>query len=253
MAPIKFEDNIKDKLEKRTIEPSDNAWNRLSEKLDAKEERSKNKIVWWLGIAASLVGVFLVTSLFFKTGEDQTVAPTLVETPVIDSTEIKETLLKVIENKEVITNKEVHINEAITAAKDVIKKPVIIKKKNSYKSNKEVLVNISKAESKDEVKKLNDSEIISTQQEINEALVQNVKLEKNDNKLFDSEIESLLESAQKDLFANTIKPENIKTVDANSLLQDVETALDQSFRDKVFNTLISGYNVVKTAVAERND
>ena len=31
-----------------------------------------------------------------------------------------------------------------------------------------------------------------------------------------------------------LKNENTKTVDANSLLQDVETDLDQSFRDKVF-------------------
>ncbi len=227
----------------------------MSEKLDAQEARSKYKLAWWLGIAASLVGVFLVTSLFFKSGEDQTVLPTLVETPVIDSTEINETLPVIIENNrnDALANKEVDIEEAITTAKDVTKKSVNVKKKNNYKSNKEVLVNISKAESKDKIKKLNDSEIISTQQENNEALVQNVKLEKNDNKGIDSEIESLLESAQKDLFANTINRENTKTVDANSLLQDVETALDQSFRDKVFKTLISGYNVVKTVVAERND
>ncbi len=65
MAPIKFEEHIKDKLEKRRIEPSDKAWSKLSEKLDEHEGKSNNKMFWWLGIAASLVGVFLITTLIF--------------------------------------------------------------------------------------------------------------------------------------------------------------------------------------------
>jgi hypothetical protein len=34
MAPVKFEDNIREKLESREIEPSGDAWKRLSERLD---------------------------------------------------------------------------------------------------------------------------------------------------------------------------------------------------------------------------
>ena len=65
MAPIKFEENIKNKLEKRTINPSEDSWAKLSNKLDEQEGKSNKKIVWWIGIAASLVGVFLVTTLYF--------------------------------------------------------------------------------------------------------------------------------------------------------------------------------------------
>ena len=69
----------------------------------------------------------------------------------------------------------------------------------------------------------------------------------------DSEIESLLQLAQKKLAINKILVEKKTTVDAGSLLQDVETDLDESFRDKIFNRIVSGYNTVATAVAERND
>ena len=39
MAPIKFEEKIKDKLEQRHLKPSADAWDRLSEKLDAVKNR----------------------------------------------------------------------------------------------------------------------------------------------------------------------------------------------------------------------
>ena len=42
-------------------------------------------------------------------------------------------------------------------------------------------------------------------------------------------------------------------VDANALLQSVEDDLEQSFRAKVFDAIKSGYESVKTAVAERNN
>jgi hypothetical protein len=253
MAPIKFEENIKDKLEKRTIEPSDKSWSKLSEKLDAHEGKSNNKIVWWIGIAASLVGVFLITTLFFKTGEGEVVLPTLVESPVEDTIEIKESLPEVIENteKEATANKEVKVNKDPTVLKDKIKKPLIVNNKNNYRSNQNVLTTRSKEESRDN--ELNSSEVVLKPQKTNGAIAQKNKLEENDTRVIDSEIESLLESAQKELLVNTLKKENTKTVDANSLLEDVETDLEESFRDKVFNTLVSGYNTVKTAVASRND
>jgi len=34
MAPIKFEEDIRDKLEKRQLKPSSNAWKKLSDRLD---------------------------------------------------------------------------------------------------------------------------------------------------------------------------------------------------------------------------
>ena len=83
------------------------------------------------------------------------------------------------------------------------------------------------------------------------ALVQSMK---DGNKVItDSDINALLEEAQKEIKLNRLYNETNGVVDANALLQDVEAELNQSFRSKVFEALKSSYNSVKTAVAQRND
>ena len=69
----------------------------------------------------------------------------------------------------------------------------------------------------------------------------------------ESEIDSLLKQAEREILTNKIYNENTKTVNASALLQDVEADLEQSFRTRVFEALKSGYVTVKTAVAERNN
>jgi stage V sporulation protein SpoVS len=44
-----------------------------------------------------------------------------------------------------------------------------------------------------------------------------------------------------------------RKVDPAALLQDVESDLEESFRNKVFDALGSGYQKIRTAVVERNN
>ena len=108
MAPIKFEENIKDKLEKRTINPSDKSWEKLLFKLDEQEGKSKNKVIWWIAFAASLVGVFLATTIFFDKGENNLVSPTVVESPINDIKKQKQALPP---KEVVVENEESSLNE----------------------------------------------------------------------------------------------------------------------------------------------
>ncbi len=256
MGPIKFEENIKNKLEKRTIEPSENAWNKLSANLDAQEDSSKNPVSWWLGIAATLVGIFLVSTLFIKTGDDKTVLPTLVETPIKGNKILQE---EVPEIHVIVENEEGTSKENIKSSSN--SKNVVLKQKNTLKTiknissktksevavynviNQETIENIEEVNSSSIIKKTSNQEIIAQISEIG-----NVK-----DMVTDSEIELLLKNAEEDLVKKTNNLVRTKMADANSLLQDVETDLEQSFRDKMFNTLISGYNTLKTVVVERND
>ena len=57
MEPNKFEKHIKKQLQEREIKPSPNAWDRLSEKLDADVPPSKKRGYLWYGIAASFIGL----------------------------------------------------------------------------------------------------------------------------------------------------------------------------------------------------
>ncbi|MCB0471304.1 MAG: hypothetical protein KDC51_12650, partial [Flavobacteriaceae bacterium] len=66
MAPIKFEDNLKETLEKRTIQPSKDAWNTLENKLDTTSGNTSKTRFWIWGIAASIVGILLISTLVFK-------------------------------------------------------------------------------------------------------------------------------------------------------------------------------------------
>lgn len=258
MSPIKFEENIKDKLEKRTIEPSNGAWNKLSGKLDEHEGKSNSKIVWWLGIAASLVGIFFVTTLFFNKEEAETVKPILVETPIKDI--IKQQEETPVANA-IVESEESSLKQIIPLPKKL--KTSVVNQgfvgSNVYKTSQNPKLENGAIARKiiddDEIQnmKLINSNSIIKKENNQEVIAQIPELEKEKNFVTDAEIESLLDKAQKEIVLNGISSENTKTVDANSLLHDVETDLEQSFRDKVFNTIISSYNTVKTAVAERND
>ncbi len=256
MAQNKFEQHIKDKLENRRIEPSDKAWSKLSEKLDEYESKSNNKIIWWLGIAASLAGVLLITNLFLKTGDSETVLPTLVETPAENSVEIKVTPAKEIEDHKV---EDLLKTEVISEAKSTVSNQPTTKSRNILKKSRNPILNRnSLAEKALENSQLEndvpqDSELIVNEQIINGALAENTEVHDKQNIVTDSEIELLLQQAQKDLTINKIEMDNMSKVSASSLLQDVETDLDESFRDKIFTTIVSGYNVIVTAVAERNN
>jgi len=46
MAPIKFEENIREKLEQRTIEPSIQAWESLEQRLNT-DEKKQSKICFY--------------------------------------------------------------------------------------------------------------------------------------------------------------------------------------------------------------
>ena len=47
MELIKFEKQAKNKLEQRRIQPSSDAWNKLTDRLDANQEKQKNNRLWW--------------------------------------------------------------------------------------------------------------------------------------------------------------------------------------------------------------
>src|SRR5690606_31570796 len=67
----------------------------------------------------------------------------------------------------------------------------------------------------------------------------------------ETDIDSLLKKAQQSLAVKSIK--NTYNIDAQALLEDVEEDIESSFRDKVFETIKTGYKKVKTAVVQRND
>jgi hypothetical protein len=89
---------------------------------------------------------------------------------------------------------------------------------------------------------------------IDELVVQGKQLQQNTTTISavsEEEINTLLTNAE--LKIQSEKTLDSKKVDPASLLGDVEFEMEDSFREKVFTALGDGYNIIKTAVVERNN
>ncbi|MEH6535395.1 MAG: hypothetical protein V7719_03305 [Psychroserpens sp.] len=273
MAPIKFDDTIKDKLEKRSLQPSSDAWNTLSDRLDTHEKKNSRRLFFYIGIAASIVGALFVTTQFFSSSEDHTVSPQIVDT------KIKENQVK----SDQITNLETPENSVVISDQDNIpekentkefespmassikneakvadiseEKQVTIKKENTTINDFKIKEVVAWIDNKTSIK--NEAVVINKltpeQVKVLDVVSQIKQLEADGIAATDQEIEGLLKQAEKDILKQRIYNETTRTVDAGALLQDVEQDLEQSFRTQVFEVLKSSYKTVKTAVAERNN
>lgn len=235
MAPNKFEQHIKEKLDNRTLQPSKDAWNTLSKRLDSQTETQKSKSYWWLGLAASVVGVLLVTTLF--NNEDTVESnPVIVNNPKT----IKEALQETVGTQDLNKNSKSIIVEEKIDKREV---PLV----NNNNSQTITLENETVDPAEVVVKDLTFEE-----QKIQEVVAQIQVLKDKNNKITDTEIEALLLDAQKEINLKKLY-DNKGLVDAKSLLQEVEADIDQSFRSKVFEALKDGFGAVKSTVANRNN
>ncbi len=263
MAPIKFEEDIKDKIEQRQLQPSSNAWSKLSERLDAEPKRKTNKTYWWLSIAASFVGLLIVFSMLFSEDSENTIdAQILVNEDTESVFENKNTVEKILVEEEKIKEKQIaneepkkekerferqilKTSESITVSKN---KSLVITQQEQLKTEPIEVISHHETSNKNTVAVSKSPVDLKIDEVVN--LIQKLQAEKS--AVTDAEIDALLDQAQKELASERLYDANTKIVDAELLLLQVETDLDQSFRDRVFEALKSGYKKVKTAVAERN-
>ncbi|GAB4155775.1 MAG: hypothetical protein Tsb0033_05460 [Winogradskyella sp.] len=258
MAPIKFEEQLKDKLEKRSLQPSAESWSKLSERLDAEEKKTKNPWFWWMGIAAAVVITLTIVTQTIGTKDTEQFLPQVVEQDLKEDTnKVEESATKDIqemklaaENNESKTSSEQedHKNKTeISNYKSVAK--------NQTKSQLAIDEKIDKANTANNINSKNEQSAIIEDPVIDKAVVLQAIEDLNPQKtsVTDREVDSLLKVANKELFKDKLQKDASRTVDAKSLLEEVEDDMGQSFRTKVYEALKDGYQTVKTAVAHRND
>lgn len=274
MAPIKLEDNMKERLEERTIEPTMAAWDKISSQLDIEQGTKKNKRVLWVSIAASFVGGALVALFVFQNmGTDNTsteLVETESETLFVDPTEVlKNKTESKSENLQQI--EEAIVQEETTSVKQEVQ-PEYIGKQDVATTSKNVKTTqgiAQVAQKEKEVK--NETAIVSVQKqkvETSSLIKEDENLEKiitentetvvvqveNKESVTDAEIEALLKNAQRDIISKKIVNQNTNTVDANALLLDVEAEVaPTSFRNKIFDAVVEGFEITRDAVANRNN
>ncbi|MGB3775627.1 MAG: hypothetical protein WA951_10250 [Leeuwenhoekiella sp.] len=257
MAPMKFEEQLKEKMAERTIEPSSRSWEMISGKLDSEPKKNNTKLRYWVGIAASFIGVLIVCgSLFFNTETND--SPTIVDTHndlkiLPEEKQQNKNLLKVNENEsEIVENS--HENSEIENGEP--QKPtqfntVIDSEKIESQSPVETLAAIEVEPEEIEYSKKEFDQTID--QEVDRLLAQVDSIKSNNSTVTDSQIESLLAQARENIIQNKIVENQDDNLSATALLQEVEQDLDRSFRDKVFDALKEGLVRAREAVATRNN
>jgi len=250
MGTDKFEKHIKAQFKEREIQPSENAWEKLSSELNT-DDRKKKPVYLWMGIAASVIVLIGVTMFFFNSGD-----------------KVNETQFKVVE----------------TDSKEVLKENVHTEKVPFVEKEQETVATTSDLEKINNVvekkqEPIKEIEVINITNEIEITSVEHIESEKIEDKLeisddiintkvagivaqlneleqysavTDAEVDSLLKRAQDEILREKIFNTD-KSVDAMALLTEVEGELDQSFRDQIFNSLKASFIKVRTAVADRNN
>ena len=261
MAPIKFEENIKDKLEKRTLSPSSEGWSKLSERLDADEKKSKKPIYWWLSIAAGLIIMIAVSVKFFNSKDTKEVMPQVVEDKVkmeqIERGKPEQNNTKSID----LVNEDNRVEENEENARTLKESKNVIYKKETIKKpeSKTQFAELSKSTKSDTSNAINKTVNNELQKEIDDATIKNAVVEamktlkSENNAVTDREIDSLLKIASKELFKDESQKESSTMVDATQLLESVEDEMGQSYRGRVYEALKDSYKTIKTAVVNRNN
>ncbi len=227
MEPNKLENDFRDKLAQRTLQPSAMAWDRLDAMLSVAEEKKKPKKRTWMYVAASFLGLLLMGTLFLKQGSseiDTTVKSNdaVVAAPSAKSTDNTEVAAPVVET---VTEMPAAISNQPVQVAEVKHKPA---------STKTVAA--------PQVK--NKNETLPAVMQNNEAIAENIQ-----EKPLVNDADKLLAESLAQNQGNTKR--SIK-VDSKSLLSSVEGELDQSFKEKAFNGAVKNFNAIKTSVANRN-
>ena len=259
MAPIKFEEHVKEKLDGREIKPSAGSWDKLNSRLDKNEKSSATR--WWIPAVAA-VAVLLLASIFFVKQQGQ-----VSENPVIVDTPKEENLQKPQKEAQPETQlaSEENKEQSVQKKDKVAAKPEIFKTKtepadqrvagNDKKVEETLEVISQKAEIFEtdfESPVIADESSEDLQKKIQDVLIKISEEEKASGNFTDAEVDALLAEAateisrERDLYKSG-------SVNAAELLADVEYEVDESFRKEVFDFLKEEFLKAKTAVATRND
>lgn len=226
MEPNKLDNQIKDKLNAREIQPTAQAWDRLDAMLAVSEEKKQKKGYGWFFVAASMLFFFGLGFFLFNSNETTEINNS---TPIV--TTIKEELDTVKTNK---------IDE-ISLKKE---QPVLVQNE----------VNYSKRELRNK-KPVKTEELIKEKNIIQENPTPNTQNPTPNTYKYVSP-EDLLAEVQSGEKTNTSENKIIsKTrmkIDANSLLTNVEKELDETHKETTLEKLSRKFQDAKSALANRN-
>lgn len=281
---------VRDSLKSRVIQPSNSAWERLSNQLDVAQEKKRKNWFLYAGYAASVL-LLISVAFFINTNDDidPNIPETVVVNPIIDTTNLVEPTFKnTAPIKTVIVSTEKKEDVKKTQKKRVLhKKSIELKVTDVVKDNSRIVIASTQKIENDTTKRVSDTRIKIDSDALLAEVTQTVKettkktkaklpvLTKKDFKKNSISINSdvllyavthsdaeVLDYYKKykinrDEVLKSIQKELIKNnlkIDANILLADVEKHIDEDTFKKSFMQVVKGkITGLASAFANRNN
>ena len=225
MEPNKIDNQIREKLNAREIQPSAQAWDRLDAMLTVSEEKKPKKGYGWFFVAASTILFFGLGFFLFNSNET-------IE--INNSTPIVTTINEEIDSAETTKINQISVKE---------EQPVLVQNEMNFsktQTNKKS-EEANKLTKEENLTKDNSSSIIHhpSPNSYKYVLPENLLAEVQTG-------EKVITSDKK------ISPKPKMKVDANSLLTNVEKELDENHRETTLDKLNRKFKDAKSALANRN-
>jgi len=236
MEPNKLEQDFRHKLEQRTIQPTEMAWDRLDAMLSVTEEKKKKPSRTWMYMAASFLAFLLVGVLLLNQ-----------ENKSADNVNAKDNRVTVSRSEQETSIGEIS-KPTVIDSQVVKKQDVVASTKNDAPVNNQVPV------FKTDTTKRNPVPVVTKNVVALNEVPANVKQGPAKITVNAGDLLASVEApAMADQIAATGKPKKqMVKVDPNSLLTSVEGELNDSFRGKVLQSVAKNYNIIKSSVASRN-
>lgn len=225
MEPNKIDNQIREKLNAREVQPSAQAWDRLDAMLAVSEEKKPKKGYGWFFVAASTILFFGLGFFLFNSNETK---------EINNSNPIVTTIKEEMDSTEAYKINKISVEKA---------QPVLVQNE----------VNYSKTQKEKKSKETN--ELIKPENDLEEKITPNSQLQTPNSYKYVSP-ENLLAEVQTGEKVITsdkkISPKPKMKVDANSLLTNVEKELDENHRETTLDKLNRKFKDAKSALANRN-
>jgi|GEM_PF-2391065 len=244
---------IKENLEARKISPSAGSWDKLSSQLENQDKKKVN-YKWFIGIAASFVAGILIASLFGNGGEAEI---KVVNTPQSDASNFKTVNQENIFSKEVegelvydskqlkeivgeLPESKPKVSEIVSTEKSNIKVRNI-PSKSSIAEHKKTLSLQNKNVENRALLAARDSEELENATDILDASPKELA------QVNEQEVDALLEKARRSVRLRQFNNPYAR-VSSKELLESIEVENKDSFKEKIFLALESGFQHVKSSV-----
>ena len=226
MAQNKIDNEIREKLNAREIQPSAQAWDRLDAMLTVSEEKKPKKGYGWFFVAASTILFFGLGFFLFNSNEtteiNNSVPVVTTSSKAIDSVETNKINVISVENvKSVLVQNEENISKKEKRNIKPVETLDLINEKNIIQENP---IPITQHPSPSAYKYVSPENLLAEVQTGEKVII-------SENKIIS-------------------KPK--MKVDPNSLLTTVEKELDETHKETTLEKLTRKFQDAKSALANRN-